>query len=147
MQRNSAAVDPLEKLAKKRDTYIKQRLRQIRIWNMMGWLFWVLLAVTCYGLYLQKPLYLDPSLLAIQVQAGKMPSNEMAQLAALGGLMFWGFVALLAGFIFQIYVAMFSERKLIRLFASLHAEDLKQYEAAEAKDATSAVDSSDLKSS
>ncbi|AXI03437.1 hypothetical protein HYN46_11665 [Aquirhabdus parva] len=128
MERDAVMTDPKEKLARQREAYIRLRMRQIKVWNMVGWLFWVFLAVACYWLYQQKPLYLDPSLLANQVQVGKMPSNEMAQLAALGGLLFWAFIALLAGFIFQIYTAMYSERKLIRLFAALHADDLKQYE-------------------
>ncbi|WP_410209393.1 hypothetical protein [Aquirhabdus sp.] len=128
MDHDAIITDPKEKLARQREAYIRQRMRQIKVWNMVGWLFWVFLAVICYWLYQQKPLYLNPSLLANQVQVGKMPSNEMAQLAALGGLLFWAFIALLAGFIFQIYTAMYSERKLIRLFSALHTDDLKQYE-------------------
>lgn len=110
--------------AQKRDAYIKTRIRQIRTWNMVGWLLWVLLAVACFWLYQQKPLYLNPGMLAAQIQIGRMPTNEILQLAALGSLIFWGFIALLAAFIFQIYAAMYSERKLIRLFESLHLQDI-----------------------
>jgi hypothetical protein len=119
--------------AQKREAYIKSRLRQIRAWNMVGWLFWVLLAMACFWLYQQKPLYLNPAMLAGQVEIGKMPTNEILQLAALGSLIFWGFVALLAAFIFQIYTAMYSERKLILLFESLHREDLAQYQTPESQ--------------
>lgn len=118
-------------LAVKRDKYIKERLRQIRMWNAIGWLFWILLAVAAFFIYRQKPIYLDPHLLSIQIQLGKMPSNELAQLAALGSLLFWGMIGIIAGFIFQIYVAMYSERKLIRLFETLHQEDLARYQLAD----------------
>jgi len=120
--------EQLIKNAQKRDTYIKSRLRQIRAWNMTGWLLWVLLAFLCYWLYQQKPLYLNPNMLANQIQVGKMPTNQLVQLAALGSLMFWGFIALLAGFIFQIYTAMYSERKLIRLIENIHQEDLARHQ-------------------
>lgn len=121
-------VDPATpEAALKRDAYIKTRIRQIRTWNMVGWLLWLLLAVACFWLYQQKPLYLNPQMLASQLEIGKMPTNEIIQLAALGSLIFWGFVALLAAFIFQIYAAMYSERKLIRLFETLHRNDLAQY--------------------
>lgn len=122
--------------AQKREAYIKSRLRQIRTWNMVGWLLWVLLAMACFWLYQQKPLYLNPAMLASQVQIGKMPTNEILQLAALGSLIFWGFIALLAAFIFQIYTAMYSERKLIRLFESIHCEDLAQYQQLESQTVT-----------
>jgi len=115
--------------AHKREAYIKSRLRQIRTWNMVGWLLWVLLAMACFWLYQQKPLYLNPAMLAGQVEIGKMPTNEILQLAALGSLIFWGFIALLAAFIFQIYAAMYSERKLIRLVESLHQDDLAKYQS------------------
>jgi len=118
-------------LTKKRDKYIQTRIRQIRAWNMFGWLLWVLLGISCFWIYQQKPLYLNPSMLAGQIQVGKMPTNELLQLAALGSLIFWGFIALLAGFIFQIYTAMYSERKLIRLFETLHQQDLAQYQSSE----------------
>jgi hypothetical protein len=121
---DSHASEQLIKNALKRDAYIKSRLRQIRAWNMTGWLLWVLLAFMCYWLYQQKPLYLNPNMLSAQIEIGKIPTNEMVQLAALGSLIFWGFVMLLAGFIFQIYTAMYSERKLIRLIESLHRDDL-----------------------
>ena len=120
--------EQLIKNAQKRDAYIKSRLRQIRAWNMTGWLLWVLLAILCYWLYQQKPLYLSPNMLATQIQIGKMPTNQIVQLAALGSLMFWGFIALLAGFIFQIYTAMYSERKLIRLIENIHHEDLARHQ-------------------
>lgn len=113
--------------AQKREAYIKSRLRQIRAWNMVGWLLWVLLAMACFWLYQQKPLYLNPAMLANQIQVGKIPTNELLQLAALGSLMFWGFIALMAAFIFQIYTAMYSERKLIRLFEALHHNDIIQH--------------------
>lgn len=122
--------------AQKREAYIKSRLRQIRTWNMVGWLLWVLLAMACFWLYQQKPLYLNPAMLASQVQIGKMPTNEILQLAALGSLIFWGFIALLAAFIFQIYTAMYSERKLIRLFESIHREDLAQYQQLDSQTVT-----------
>lgn len=118
-------------IAQNREAYIQTRLRQIRAWNMVGWLLWVLLAMGCFWLYQQKPLYLNPAMLSAQVQIGKMPTNEILQLAALGSLIFWGFIALLAGFIFMIYTAMYSERKLIRLFESLHREDLAHYQSNE----------------
>ena len=122
--------------ALKRDAYIKSRIRQIRAWNMVGWLLWVLLAVACFWLYQQKPLYLSPTMLAGQLEIGKMPTNEIIQLAALGSLIFWGFIALLAAFIFQIYAAMYSERKLIRLFASLHQNDLARISELLSQEAT-----------
>lgn len=128
---DQATLERVIQDAKKRDQYIKTRLRQIRAWNMVGWLLWVLLAVACYWLYQQKPLYLNPTMLAGQIQVGKMPTNELLQLAALGSLIFWGFIALLAAFIFQIYTAMYSERKLIRLFETLHQNDLELYQAIE----------------
>ncbi len=117
------------KNAQERDRYIKNRLGQIRIWNMTGWLLLVLLAIFCYWLYEQKPLYLNPNMLAGQIEIGGIPTNEILQLAALGGLMFWGFIALLAGFIFQIYTAMYSERKLIRLIERIHLDDLARHES------------------
>ena len=117
------------KNAQERDRYIKNRLGQIRIWNMTGWLLLVLLAILCYWLYEQKPLYLNPNMLAGQIEIGGIPTNEILQLAALGGLMFWGFIALLAGFIFQIYTAMYSERKLIRLIERIHLDDLARHES------------------
>ncbi len=119
------------KLAVKRDKYINERLRQIKMWNAIGWLFLVLLGVAAFWIYQQKPLYLDPQLLASQIAIGKLPSNEMAQLAALGSILFWGMITLLAGFIVQIYVAMYSERKLIRLFATLHEVDLARHQPAD----------------
>ena len=133
--------------AQKREAYIKSRLRQIRTWNMVGWLLWVLLAMACFWLYQQKPLYLNPAMLAGQVEIGKMPTNEILQLAALGSLIFWGFVALLAAFIFQIYTAMYSERKLIRLFESLHREDLAQYQQHESQIMTTEPSARDLEHS
>ncbi|MDE2421082.1 MAG: hypothetical protein KGO49_07890 [Gammaproteobacteria bacterium] len=125
---DSHISEQLIKNAQKRDTYIKSRLRQIRTWNMTGWLLWVLLAFLCYWLYQQKPLYLNPHMLANQIQIGKMPTDQIVQLAALGSLMFWGFIALLVGFIFQIYTAMYSERKLIRLIENIHQEDLARHQ-------------------
>ncbi len=121
-------AEQLVKNAQKRDAYIKSRLRQIRSWNMTGWLLWVLLAVLCYWLYQQKPLYLNPAMLANQIQIGKMPTDQLVQLAALGSLMFWGFIALLGGFVFQIYTAMYSERKLIKLIENIHQEDLARHQ-------------------
>jgi hypothetical protein len=134
-------AEQLSKNAQKRDKYIKHRLRQIRIWNMTGWLLWVLLAILCYWIYQQKPLYLNPNMLAGQIEIGAMPTNEILQLAALGGLMFWGFIALLAGFIFQIYTAMYSERKLIRLIENIHLEDLARHQS---DDSTNADSESDI---
>lgn len=125
---DSNISEQLIKNAQKRDAYIKSRLRQIRAWNMTGWLLWVLLAILCYWLYQQKPLYLNPNMLAAQIEIGKMPTNQLVQLAALGSLMFWGFIALLVGFIFQIYTAMYSERKLIRLIENIHREDLARHQ-------------------
>ena len=125
---DSHTSEQLIKNAQKRDAYIKSRLRQIRAWNMTGWLLWVLLAISCYWLYQQKPLYLNPNMLAAQIEIGKMPTNQLVQLAALGSLMFWGFIALLTGFIFQIYTAMYSERKLIRLIENIHREDLARHQ-------------------
>ncbi len=127
---DSHISEQMAKIAQKRDAYMKSRLRQIRAWNMTGWLLWVLLAILCYWLYQQKPLYLNPNMLAGQIEIGKLPTNQLVQLAALGSLMFWGFIALLAGFIFQIYTAMYSERKLIRLFETIHREDLAQHQPA-----------------
>lgn len=126
-----ATLEQVAQTAQKRDKYIQTRIRQIRAWNMVGWLLWVLLAAACFWLYQQKPLYLNPTMLAGQLEIGKMPTNEIIQLAALGSLIFWGFIALLAAFIFQIYAAMYSERKLIRLFESLHQKDLAQYQTIE----------------
>lgn len=126
-----ATLEDVAQAAHKRDKYIQTRIRQIRAWNMAGWLLWVLLAVACFWLYQQKPLYLNPTMLAGQLEIGKMPTNEIIQLAALGSLIFWGFIALLAAFIFQIYTAMYSERKLIRLFETLHQNDLAQYQTLE----------------
>lgn len=125
---DSHVSEQLTKNAQKRDVYIKSRLRQIRTWNMTGWLLWVLLATMCYWLYQQKPLYLNPNMLAAQIQVGKMPTDQIVQLAALGSLMFWGFIALLTGFIFQIYTAMYSERKLIRMIENIHQEDLIRHQ-------------------
>jgi hypothetical protein len=125
--------EQVAKNAMKRDAYIKSRLRQIRAWNMTGWLLWVLLAMLCFWLYQQKPLYLSPNLLAAHIQIGKMPTNEIVQLAALGSLMFWGFIVLLAGFIFQIYTAMYSERKLIRLIENIHRDDLARHQPNESE--------------
>jgi hypothetical protein len=130
---DSHVSEQIAKNAQKRDVYIKSRLRQIRAWNMTGWLLWVLLAILCYWLYQQKPLYLNPNMLAAHIEIGRMPTNEIVQLAALGSLMFWGFIALLAGFIFQIYTAMYSERKLIRLIESIHREDLARHQSADSQ--------------
>lgn len=137
-------LEHIAQTAKKRDQYIKSRIRQIRTWNMVGWLLWVLLAVACFWLYQQKPLYLNPTMLAGQLEIGKMPTNEIIQLAALGSLIFWGFIALLAAFIFQIYAAMYSERKLIRLFETLHQNDLAQYQTLETETPTSAPETKDI---
>lgn len=137
-------LENIAQTAKKRDQYIKSRIRQIRAWNMVGWLLWVLLAVACFWLYQQKPLYLNPTMLAGQLEIGKMPTNEIIQLAALGSLIFWGFIALLAAFIFQIYAAMYSERKLIRLFETLHQNDLAQYQTLETETPTSAPETKDI---
>lgn len=126
-----ATLEHVAQAALKRDKYIQTRIRQIRAWNMAGWLLWVILAVACFWLYQQKPLYLNPTMLARQLEIGRMPTNEIIQLAALGSLIFWGFIALLAAFIFQIYTAMYSERKLIRLFETLHQNDLAQYQTIE----------------
>lgn len=141
---NHATVEHIAQTAKKRDQYLQSRLRQIRAWNMVGWLLWVLLAVACFWLYQQKPLYLNPTMLAGQLEIGKMPTNEIIQLAALGSLIFWGFIALLAAFIFQIYAAMYSERKLIRLFETLHQNDLAQYQTLETETPTSAPEMKDI---
>ena len=131
----------LAQAATKRDQYIQTRIRQIRAWNMVGWLLWVLLAIACFWLYQQKPLYLNPQMLANQLELGKLPTNEIIQLAALGSLIFWGFIALLAAFIFQIYAAMYSERKLIRLFETLHQHDLEQFQPAMTSTQTSDLES------
>lgn len=141
---NHATVEHIAQTAKKRDQYLQSRLRQIRAWNMVGWLLWVLLAVACFWLYQQKPLYLNPTMLAGQLEIGKMPTNEIIQLAALGSLIFWGFITLLAAFIFQIYAAMYSERKLIRLFESLHQNDLAQYQTIETETLTSVPETKDI---
>ena len=133
---DNCVSEQLLKNAQKRDVYIQSRLSQIRVWNMTGWLLWVLLALLCFWLYQQKPLYLNPNMLSAQIQIGKMPTNEIAQLAALGSLMFWGFILLMAGFIFQIYTAMYSERKLIRLIESIHREDLARFQTIESKKQT-----------
>ncbi|MBC7751759.1 MAG: hypothetical protein H7Z73_08575 [Candidatus Saccharibacteria bacterium] len=131
--------------AQKREVYIQTRLRQIRAWNMVGWLLWVLLAMACFWLYQQKPMYLNPAMLSAQVQIGKMPTNEILQLAALGSLIFWGFIALLVGIIFMIYTAMYSERKLIRLFESLHREDLAHYQSNETHTSTAEPSTRNIK--
>jgi hypothetical protein len=130
---DNCVSEQLLKNALKRDIYIQSRLRQIRVWNMTGWLMWGLLALLCYWLYQQKPLYLNPNMLGAQIEIGKIPTNEIVQLAALGSLMFWGFIALMAGFIFQIYTAMYSERKLIRLIESIHRDDLARHQPIESK--------------
>jgi|GEM_PF-1405179 len=116
--------------AEKRDRYIRQRMQQIWFWNGLGLILLVLLILACRWLYHTRPMYLDPHLLANAIQTGRVPSNELAQLAAMGSLMFWGFIALLVGFIIQMYVAMYSERKLIKLLAPLHEADLKQQQDA-----------------
>ncbi len=144
LSEGSTAQDKNAIAAQKRDAYIKNRLRQIRAWNLMGWLLWVLLAMACFWLYQQKPLYLNPAMLASQIEIGKMPTNEMLQLAALGSLIFWGFIALLAAFIFQIYTAMYSERKLIRLFESIHREDMAQYQQVETQAVTAESSTPDI---
>lgn len=140
--RAQLALEKSATLAAQRDKYIHERLRQIKVWNAIGWLFWVLLAVAAFWIYQQKPIYLSPRVLAAQLEIGRVPSNEVAQLAALGSLMFWGMIMLLAGFIFQIYTAMYSERKLIRLFETLHQIDLAQHQpaVADAADSASASD-------
>jgi hypothetical protein len=125
--RSQLALERGAVAAASRDKYLKERLRQIKVWNTVGWLFWLLLAVGTLWIYKLKPIYLDFNALAKQIEIGKLPSNEMAQLAALGSLLFWGMIVLMAGFIFQIYAAMYSERKLIRLFDGLHQDDLAKH--------------------
>lgn len=139
-----ATLEHVAQAALKRDKYIQTRIRQIRAWNMAGWLLWVILAVACFWLYQQKPLYLNPTMLARQLEIGRMPTNEIIQLAALGSLIFWGFIALLAAFIFQIYTAMYSERKLIRLFETLHQNDLAQYQTIETETSISESTTKDI---
>ena len=145
---NDPAIDhaTLAQAAIKRDQHIQTRIRQIRTWNMVGWLLWVLLAVACFWLYQQKPLYLSPTMLANQLELGNVPTNEIIQLAALGSLMFWGFIALLAAFIFQIYAAMYSERQLIRLFETLHQRDLALFQQTVTGEPASDIESKDTTS-
>ena len=95
--------------------YIEQRLSQIRWWNRLGWLMIVLIVGLAVWLSQHSPLYFDPVLVAKTAQQGQLPSAQMAQLAALGNLAFWGCLILMIGLILQTYVAMYNEKKLIDL--------------------------------
>ncbi len=112
-------MTPLE-----RDRYLASRLNQIRWWNRLGWLGWAVLLGAVIAVHRVKPLYLDPGLLAEQIRMGLIRTDDLARLAALGNLAFWGCIGLLAGLILQTYVSMASERKLIRVFEALHLQDL-----------------------
>lgn len=98
-----------------RDQYIARRLTKIRWWNRLGWLMIVLIIGLAVGLHQHSPLYFDPILVAQAAQQGQLPSAQMAQLAALGTLAFWGCLLLMIGMIIQAYAAMYNEKKLIDL--------------------------------
>jgi hypothetical protein len=98
-----------------RDQYIAHRLTQIRWWNRLGWLMIVLIVGLAFWLHQHSPLYFDPILVAKAAQNGQLPSAQMAQLAALGNLAFWGCLILMIGMIIQAYAAMYNEKKLIDL--------------------------------
>ncbi len=98
-----------------RDQYIARRLTQIRWWNRLGWLMIVLVLGLASWLSQHSPLYFDPTAVAAAAKQGQLPSAQMAQLAALGNLAFWGCLLLMIGMIIQAYAAMYNEKKLIDL--------------------------------
>ncbi len=95
--------------------YIEKRLRHIRWWNRLGWLFLVALAGFYVWIWQTTPLYIDPMLLLSKLQLGQVREVDIAKLAALGNLAFLGCGLLLASLVLLTYAALWTEKQTIKM--------------------------------
>lgn len=99
--------------------YLEKRLRHIRWWNRLGWLFLVVLAGFYGWLWNNTPLYIDPMLLLNKLRIGQVSDIEIAKLAALGNLAFIGCGLLLAGIVLLTYAALWTEKQTIKVLTQV----------------------------
>jgi hypothetical protein len=95
--------------------YIQKRLRHIRWWNWLGWLFLPALAAFYGWLWHNKRVYIDPMLLLDKLRLGQISDIEIAKLAALGNLAFLGCGLLLASIVLLTYAALWTEKQTIQI--------------------------------
>ena len=103
----------------KQQHYLEKRLRHIRWWNRLGWLFLVVLAGFYGWLWHNTPLYIDPMLLLNKLRIGQVSDIEIAKLAALGNLAFIGCGLLLAGVVLLTYAALWTEKQTIKILTQV----------------------------
>ena len=109
--------------------YIQKRLKHIRWWNRLGWLFFVGLAGFYGWLWQTKPLYINPVLLLDKLRLGQVSDIEIAKLAALGNLAFVGCGLLLASVVLLTYAALWTEKQTINMLSSTVKADPKSTES------------------
>lgn len=95
--------------------YVQKRLRHIRWWNWLGWLFLLALGAFYAWLWQNKRLYIDPMLLLDKLRLGQVSDIEIAKLAALGNLAFLGCGLLLASIVLLTYAALWTEKQTINI--------------------------------
>lgn len=95
--------------------YVQKRLRHIRWWNWLGWLFLPALGAFYAWLWQNKRLYVDPMLLLDKLRFGQVSDIEIAKLAALGNLAFLGCGLLLASLVLLTYAALWTEKQTIHI--------------------------------
>lgn len=106
-------------MTREQQHYAQKRLRHIRWWNRLGWLFFVGLAAFYSWLWHNKPLYIDPLLLLDKLRLGQVSDIEVAKLAALGNLAFIGCGLLLASLVLLTYVALWTEKQTISILSAV----------------------------
>lgn len=99
--------------------YVEKRLRHIRWWNRLGWLFLVALAGFYGWLWQHSRLYIDPIALLTQLKIGRVNEVDIAKLAALGNLAFIGCGLLLAGLVLLTYAALWTEKQTITMLTAM----------------------------
>ncbi|MFN3586061.1 MAG: hypothetical protein ACK4UT_01040 [Moraxellaceae bacterium] len=101
--------------------YLARRRRQIARWPYVAVLLTVLLFALYYGIYRHAPLYVDPYLLVREWEAGRVEELLLVKLAAYGHLAFVGGGLMILMLIVFASLALWNERRLLRLIAQLQA--------------------------
>lgn len=101
--------------------YIERRRRQIAYWPCMAVALLVLLAAAYAWLFLKAPIYVNPIEFVAQLKAQKLGIDQLATMAALGNLAFIACGLFIAVLILMTSLALWNERRLIRLLDDLLA--------------------------